>query len=298
MRIWVAFLLAGCAPDLGSSLSLVAAPRVLAVRGVPAEAAPGATVIWDALVASPDGSAPPLAWSLCTHPKPLANANSVSDECLGAAPGPSLGSGTGVSGALPSDACELFGSELPPTTSTTPDARPHAPDATGGYYQPVRADLGDAITIELQRIRCRLVGASMAAALDYATRYHDNQNPTIAALDATLDGEPVSLDAVPPSRTLTLTVSWPDAAAETFPVFDVESQTIVDHREAMRVSWFASDGAFSAERTGTDESDATLTSANEWTAPASGSVRLWVVLRDSRGGATWIDQTLQISPGS
>lgn len=40
---------AGCKPDLGSPASLVTGPRVLAVRGTPAEAYPGTMVAFDVL---------------------------------------------------------------------------------------------------------------------------------------------------------------------------------------------------------------------------------------------------------
>ena len=60
---------------------------------------------------------------------------------------------------------------------------------------------------------------------------------------------------------------------------------MVTSREALRASWFATDGAWATPRTGPDGGDE---SANEWLAPATpGTVRAWVVLRDDRGGADW-----------
>jgi hypothetical protein len=54
----------------------------------------------------------------------------------------------------------------------------------------------------------------------------------------------------------------------------------------MRVSWFASAGTFEHDRSGRPEADAgSPFSDNAWTAPSeAGDVRLWVVLRDDRGG--------------
>src|SRR5262249_9050398 len=61
----------------------------------------------------------------------------------------------------------------------------------------------------------------------------------------------------------------------------------VDNRhESMRVSWSSTRGSFDEDHTGRTESDfAETTSDNTWTAPdETGSVFLWVVLRDDRGG--------------
>src|SRR5262245_46765370 len=77
-------LAGGCRPDVGSPLSLVAGPRLLAVRGTPAEAKPGAAVSYDALAVDTSGAImdPQLGWSLCHVPKPPAEANAVSAACL------------------------------------------------------------------------------------------------------------------------------------------------------------------------------------------------------------------------
>jgi hypothetical protein len=55
------------------------------------------------------------------------------------------------------------------------------------------------------------------------------------------------------------------------------------------VSWFASDGEFEHDRTARSEAEAESgDSDNQWTAPDSeGEQRIWVVLRDDRGGVGW-----------
>jgi hypothetical protein len=56
----------------------------------------------------------------------------------------------------------------------------------------------------------------------------------------------------------------------------------------MRVSWYASGGSFVDDRTGRPDTDLGTNTDNIWTAPdAPGTVTLWAVLRDSRGGMTW-----------
>jgi hypothetical protein len=77
--------------------------------------------------------------------------------------------------------------------------------------------------------------------------------------------------------------------AENYVYFDLVTRGLIDRREAMRVSWYANAGAFADDRTGRTEQEPTETAtANTWTAPATpGTVTLWVVLRDSRGGTGW-----------
>lgn len=288
--------LGGCQPDFGQPLSLVTATRILAVRGQPAEAAPGALVSFDVLTASPDGTvaAPPLSWALCDQPKPLTDNNVVSDACLGALTPIGPPAPTTIT-LVPADACRLFGPDTPPATPGEPALRPRDPDATGGYYQPIRASLNDTVAFGLERLRCNLAGASLAIAQEFQMRYTANQNPQLTPLIAADEGQPIALDALPAGRKITFTVGWTADSPETFPVLDPASQTLVDHREAMRVSWFASAGAFADERTGSDENDPALTTSDEWTAPAEpGPAHLWVVLRDSRGGVAFAGYELTV----
>jgi hypothetical protein len=276
-----------CKPDFGAPLSLVAAPRILALRADPAEAAPGASVSWSALVAAPDGTvaAAALDWSFCSAPTPAAGDNVVADACLDRG-GAYLARATpSLTAAIPGDACQLFGPELPPQSAGQPPSRPRDPDATGGYYQPLRADLAGASAIALERIRCNLAGASAELAADFRRRYTPNQNPSLTPLTAGIAGQPIALDAIPAGATVTLTAAWTPDSPETYPVFDVLAQALVDHREALRVSWFAASGALADERTGRDETDPALTSTTTWRAPSTaGAAHLWIVLRDSRGG--------------
>jgi hypothetical protein len=74
--------------------------------------------------------------------------------------------------------------------------------------------------------------------------------------------------------------------SEPYVYLDPIAQKVVPRREAMRVSWFATAGSFEHDRSGRAEADADVSfSDNTWTAPSTGSdVRLWVVLRDDRGG--------------
>ncbi len=286
-------LVAGCRPDFGAPPSLVTAPRVAAVRFDPAEAAPGASVTATPFVVSPSGAlAETLAWSVCLTPKPTTVNDVVDPSCL--QPGGTTALAT-VAGplalTLPSNGCRLFGSDTPPVMAGQPPAQPRAPDVTGGYYQPVRADLDGAAAIALARIRCALAGASFDVASEYAATYTANQNPSLTPLVAYVAGAPVALDAVPAGSAVTLAVGWTDDSVESFPVLDPAAGVLVTHREAMTVSWLASDGVIGEANTGRGEDDPATFATTTWTAPSRpGTVHLFVVLRDSRGGvdtASW-----------
>lgn len=77
--------------------------------------------------------------------------------------------------------------------------------------------------------------------------------------------------------------------SETYLWADPQRRVVEERREGVVVSWYATGGRFAEERTGRTEKDPDGTDAtNVWTAPAeAGAVRLWVVLRDDRGGIGW-----------
>src|SRR5262249_40377508 len=106
----VVLVAVGCVPALTSTDSLVSVPRILAVRAEPAEAKPGTTVMFEALVAAPPGaSAGSPSWSFCVAPKPLTEDNIVSDACLGSHALRAAGSGATLAAPTPSNGCSLFG---------------------------------------------------------------------------------------------------------------------------------------------------------------------------------------------
>ena len=153
--------------------------------------------------------------------------------------------------------------------------RPRDPDPTGGYYQPVRADAGDAgLAFGFTRITCGLAGAPGDVAHEYQTSYVANANPVL---------HPLVVGTVTAGADIPITASWDEP--ETYLYYDPASQTLVTRREAMRVSWFASAGTLPVDATAVDEDDPATTVSTTWHAPAvAGPAWLWVVLRDSRGG--------------
>lgn len=294
-------ILGACKPELGDPASLVTEPRILAVRSEPAEVEPDHPVTYQALVATPDGTASPdIAWGFCTDPAPLSSNNVVNDNCLAtAAP---LPAGLAIQATIPIDACSVFGPTPPAPLPGQPPRRPHDADVTGGYYQPIRAlatQGGAALSpgIGLTRITCDLANAPFDVVADFRARYRPNRNPTLAGVTA--HGAGLGTDAptaLPPRTAVTLRASWTDDSAEPFPVFDPASRTLVDHREAIRASWFVSGGELASDRTGRSEVEDQTFVDDVWTTPDPGPAYLWVVLRDSRGGIAFAGYPIAITP--
>jgi hypothetical protein len=304
---------AACKPDLGDPPSLVTEPRILAVRSEPAEVEPDHAVAYQVLIADPDGAgagtsaaAPDVRWGFCTEPAPLSSNNVVNDGCLAtAAP---LGTGPAIEATIPIDTCSTFGPTPPAPLPGQPPRRPHDADVTGGYYQPVRAEAtlgGEPLSpgIGLTRITCDLPDAPLDVVIEFRRRYRANTNPTLVGVAALGPGgaalsppDGAGLPPLPPHTAVTLRATWTADSAEPFPVFDPASRTLVDHREAIRVSWFASAGALAEGRTGRGEAEAETFADDVWTTPDAGPAYLWVVVRDSRGGLAFAGYAVTIAP--
>ena len=309
--LWFALLAAsiapGCKPTVGEAPSLVTDYALLAVAGEPPEARPGDNVTYSFLLASPSGTVADATagWDVCLTPKPPAENNAVASACNPPAPGATTG--LTFDAPVPSDACQLFGPIAPPVQAGKPAIRPRDPDATGGYYLPVRvkfSDLatGDVTGFAFERITCNLANAASAIIKDYNARYQANQAPGIASTDLiTAGGARANLDSGPqtvtPGDTLDFETIFTDGSAETFPVLDSASDALVDQRESLHLSWFATAGSFTHDRTGVASTETATSNTNAWKAPAEAMVvYLWLVLRDSRGGTAFKSYELQVGP--
>lgn len=254
VKALAALALVGCAPELADTTSIVDGPRVLAIRSEPAEVTPGATIAISTLATTD------VTWSVCSTSKPLTEPGTIDPSCLG------TDGIAATSLAIPAKACELFGPDL--TTG-----RPVDPDGTGGYYQPIVAHFDGDTAVGFTRITCNLVGATPEQARQYRERTKPNRNPKI--VHAALDGDALS-------------VEWEEP--ESYVYFDPIERALVDRREAIRVSWFATSGRFSTGHTGRTESDPERTSVNTWISDGE-SATLWIVVRDDRGGVDWTSLT-------
>ncbi len=282
------------------------------MRETPAEALPGATVNYDALLVDATGERTdlPIDWAFCNAEKPLSDLADVAAQCFvyTASFLVPLGQGSSVSGALPTTGCSLFGPDVPPAQPGMPSGRPADPDPTGGYYQPVRLILQQGKDTVLgaveSRIQCGLPGATAATLTQFRMQYQPNTNPVIAGVGVVgTPLAPLTPDdgmgpgfAVKAGSTITLRASWPECpgpamagcGAETYLHYDPGTQALSTQREALTVSWYATGGSFASDRTGRASDDHGTTTDNAWTAPATGgTVLVWVVLRDDRGGVSW-----------
>jgi hypothetical protein len=201
-----------------------------------------------------------------------------------------------VSIAIPTDACRLFGPDVPQPPPGQPTTRARDADATGGYFQPVTVVVGGALAIGLERIACDLPEASLADARAFQAAYHANQNPSLVGLGITAaDGGAIDPGAVPAGSRVAIRATWLDGAIETFPVFDRQSRAIVTTAETLTASWYATGGELDQPAT-TITDPATLSAATGWTAPGGATtVELALILRDSRGGSDIARATLTIS---
>ncbi|HEY2030565.1 MAG TPA: hypothetical protein VGH20_15305 [Myxococcales bacterium] len=283
MRRACLLVLAACAPDLGPPEYLVDRPRVIAVQASPAEVAPGQAATFRVLAVGPDGplDASAAAWGLCTAPLPLTETGTVASACAGDLPVVARGSNPTLSTSP--DACSLFG---PIATSETHRAR--NPDATGGFYQPMRVQTEGATAFAQERLLCPLAQATLPVALDFQRRYTPNQNPTIERFAAS-----IPLDAVPKGTHVELTVTVGTASMEVFPLFEPAPQALVDTSETLTVSWYATAGALLEAQTTVEG----VSAQNEWIAPSTGGrTFLWAVLHDSRGGVDMAQLAPQVAP--
>lgn len=298
----------GCKPDLGAPESLVTGPRILGLRGTPAEAAPGGMVTYELFAVDVTGTvaAPDVGWAQCLEPAPPALSNDVSDACLtipdDSGPAPSF------SAAVPANTCSIFGPQTPPVMKGQPPTRPADPDSTGGYYQPVRAvwQSTGLVAFGLERVTCRLANVPATVAGQYASDYKANQNPVLADLvvgtnaGATVlyaPGGAAATGTVAAGEKVLVQADFSDDSAETFLVWDVVSSKLAQQRESLRVSWFATAGAFEHDVTGRTSDDPTTYTQNSWTAPTTpGPVMFWAVLRDNRGGIDFAAAQLDVTP--
>jgi hypothetical protein len=233
LALWCAIVAASsvtaCVPELGDGTAIVSAPRILAVRSEPAEAAPGRPVTYTALYASADGTLTeaPLDWGHCILRKPLSELGPVNRGCFVATDEEalvSLGEGLSVMGDLPRDGCRLFGPNPPVPRDGEPAGRPVDPDPTGGFYQPVRIrNIGEdtdasPYTLFEQRIVCTPAGTTQEQAADLTRRYRVNANPVLEPVLLAAGGTTVEVpsdgEGTPPTvargAQVRLNVAWPE----------------------------------------------------------------------------------------
>jgi hypothetical protein len=262
----------GCLLESNQVERQLSAPTVLAIEADPAEAPPGTPVKLRAVVASPEGpvETDAVRWSFCRTPRPLSENGAVSARCATENELPQPGRALEAELVLPADGCVRFGPE------TAAGLRPTDPDASGGYYQPLRVSVPDArATVQRLRLRCALANAPIATVQEFAARYRDNGAPGQRGIRL---AETDALRAVVGSRVELQLALEPDAH-EHYVHYD-PARGLVEREETLRVRWYVSAGALADESPpGPEHASA------RWSAPhAPGTAWVWAVLGDDRGG--------------
>lgn len=85
--------------------------------------------------------------------------------------------------------------------------------------------------------------------------------------------------------------------AESYVWLDPTTGSVATRREGITVSWYVTGGTIDERRTGVTETDPDVSvTETSWTSPeAAGSVTLFVVIRDDRGGVSWGRYVIRIS---
>ncbi|MBX2803835.1 MAG: hypothetical protein KTR31_39530 [Myxococcales bacterium] len=286
MRWWLPWtVVAGsCLPTFDQQPYLVSEERVLAVRGLPAEAMPNDDVDYEALVVGPDGPiAQPVEWAYCTEPRRAEERTGVTASC---ASGDDLSVIEATTTVL-SDACARFGPNPPPVAAGEPARRPADPDPSGGYFLPVRARVDEAVAFGFQRIRCDLPGATREIFEAFQERYADNRHPEIEAVRVWApDGSEVALSgavaSVEAGQTLRLEVVPAVDAVEPYVVYVPEASAVEDRTEELLTRWYVTDGVLLGDRLSLPDT--------------AGPVHAWIVLTDSRGGSAWAGVRFDVLP--
>jgi hypothetical protein len=236
-----------------------------------------------------------------------------------------LGTGGEVALTLAADVCRQFGPlQPPPEPGSDVSGRAVDPDSTGGFYQPVMLGLSEVDeepALAAVRIQCGAANLPQEELIELNQGYRPNENPEFAALELRVDDEVVEVtDApvtVPVGETVEWNVRWAECPAENecgdglctagenatecredcqtdargctgaerYLNSDLETRTVIESTEELRVGWYATTGGFALAQTGAEGGPEAV---NEWIAPEEpGPVQVWVVLRDDRGGVAY-----------
>lgn len=279
--VWL-LLVVACRDSADVRPSLITRDQIIAVTSEPAEVAPGQAIRYDVLTVSDVGRFEPqgLTLSYCQTLKALGDNRVASDACA-------LAVERDVPlERMPSDACTRFGPSVPV------GIRPPEPDATGGYYQPLRVAFDDVWSVALLRVRCALVNVPVMLSQEFRERYLPNNNPQLTSLTIQQDGEPRAFEDLPRDRELSLSIGWTETSPEPYVVYDSEAVTLTERTETLRASWFVTDGELRYDSTG---STGHLQTSNHWRTPDfAAHVYLWVVLRDDRNGTSYASYELDV----
>lgn len=301
------FLSAACGPEF-DPYSTVKDLRVMAIRADQPSLAPSGVVTFDALVFEDSEVPLSYSWSWCPLSAGAADAyecaiseedfRGFADQAGFTIPPYDLGNTPQVTFAYPDPPeliaflCEeISGEDLPDFFS--------APDCSRGLDVLIRLDVSDGTqTLSAVRTLELLVNDQVPA----------NNNPELVGLTVELtdngffvpleaDGEPITLER---DKRYILSAAVFESSSESFVSF-VEGEGESQQDERLILSWFVGGGSLDKERTGFIPGEVSLAEAdtNVWKTPTvedfgDSLVKVFVVLRDGRGGVDWIENTVRL----
>lgn len=191
--------------------------------------------------------------------------------------------------------------------------------------------VGEDILLYEQRVFCGLPNVTPQVSAEYNLQYKKNWNPALSGLQIThADGSTqqlVSGDSfqAQTGEVITLNVQWDACPAtpvcgdgicsvgetfvdcpedctdpkgctgqELFVYYNQSTAELENLWEGMRVSWYTTAGTYENERSSVKTPE--TGDEDQWTAPTeAGTVTLWIVIRDSRGGVGYAQFTVEVS---
>lgn len=239
-----------------------------------------------------------------------------------------LESGESAAASLPRDVCRYFGPlASPPEPGSVVGGRPADPDLTGGYYQPVLVGQDEA-TLGTIRLLCGATNLPLTEIRNFNQGYRPNEHPDFESIlrrsdDSSEEIDPAQTLEVGRGQEVDFRVEWSSCpeepecgdglctpgenstncsedcrtdpvgctGAEFYLYADPATRTVTTQRETVTVAWFTTGGSFASSST--DDPEGNDFTENVWTAPDEpGTLNIWLVLRDNRGGVSW--RTLEV----
>ena len=253
VAVTLACTAAGCSKSDLSDAAFVDGLRLLGAQAEPPEAAPGEMVTLRAWVVDPHGGSIAVTWSACLLP-----GNGVANPACTDGSGDSLvalGSGETLTVVVPPVERAALG----------------PPDVTDGVYVPIVVHVSGSKEALDAVYRLRLAGTQAR-----------NHNPTLALID----GLPDDPEPTHQGQQWTLIARYGGQSVEHYRVASTGS----DVDETLTTQWFASGGTFPNQPVG-GTAVQTL-SIDRALPPTGGTIDLWVVGHDERGGTAMLHHTL------
>lgn len=283
----------GCQEDF-EPFSRLSSLRVLAVQSEPAAPATGETTTLSPLIYTPPGvDIDSYEWSWCPFPGNVFDGYPclISEQDL-----EELG---GLVGEVPP--FDLGGDETA-TLSNTLDPELLTTLCTGTPQQPSLLDCTEGFPVQVRlvvRTASEEITAVRRLQMRFAAEHAPNANPVIDGIAADIDGDDVSIETdagptLPRGEETLIRAQFSVDHSESFDTLDDFGMPVAE-QERLIVSWFTETGDVDSERTTfiSGSVDLSVASENAWEPGpvedyAPDTSELIVVLRDSRGGVSWI----------